>query len=631
MWKSVAAHLNMTPEDLEELIFQHEDLYFALQRRASLRYAMDHGVLASNHECHQLKDDNARISQRAADILGRFQGECAWIDLQYQKIEDARKEKEVRKLEAEARRAEAEAYARSDKRIKHEKCVDEWPNEHRDWFPPSPEGWLALGIYEYVLFSTSAELAADRDADFREQCMNRQIALPDSGPVPYWMRPEYANAGRRVVGWAPGDPKRFAHDILAVNKIPGEANLTDIIRKLDQLLRAGALEELKEQASREQDLASRERERPEEGDDNNTTGPPIPRDPKPPGDSGCGAADVCQGLKPLATSADPGGAEHSNDPGGVNERSQGFQPLAPVGAASPSPSPSPSHHDPLPPSPREADREERAANENVDHHRDPRSEEPQVRAGHDTQPPQVDGRVSQQKRQRNPHAKKPKPANQDRHARVPRAAKSRRKDDLARQGRHRHRYQPKYWYPRINHWLRSWFVTKEPKHRHRQDRERDAHRTHHEGGQTERRPPGPRGLRGPISAQILADERHRRRAERGAGEIPERLPLESDPVGRGGCGAEAIHDREKPQLAGRDRQAIHRGRDADAQQAPDERHVGHEIRPGEFEPRLPLRENDEQHDAADEVRRVPSRARCRQSRDRPTAPRRSRASTPGAR
>ena len=62
--------------------------------------------------------------------------------------------------------------------------MDEWPNEHRDWFPPSPEGWLALGIYEYVLFSTSAELAADRDADFREQCMNRQIALPDSGPCP---------------------------------------------------------------------------------------------------------------------------------------------------------------------------------------------------------------------------------------------------------------------------------------------------------------------------------------------------------------------------------------------------------------------------------------------------------------
>ena len=106
----------------------------------------------------------------------------------------------------------------------------------------------------------------------------RQIALPDSGPVPYWMRPEYVNAGRRVVGWAPGDPKRFAHDLLAVNKIPGEANLTDIIRKLDQLLRAGALEELQEQASRE-------RERPEEGDDDHT-GPPIPRDPKPPTDPG---------------------------------------------------------------------------------------------------------------------------------------------------------------------------------------------------------------------------------------------------------------------------------------------------------------------------------------------------------
>ena len=77
----------MAPEDLDELIFLHEALYFALQRRASLRYAMDHGVLARNHECHQLQNQNPRISQRTADILGRQQGECAWIDLQFRKQE----------------------------------------------------------------------------------------------------------------------------------------------------------------------------------------------------------------------------------------------------------------------------------------------------------------------------------------------------------------------------------------------------------------------------------------------------------------------------------------------------------------------------------------------------------------
>ena len=60
--------------------------------------------------------------------------------------------------------------------------------------------------------------------------------------------------------------------------------------------------------------------------------------------------------------------------------------------------------------------------------------------------------------------------------------------------------------------------------------------------------------------------------------------------------------REEPQLAGRDRQAIHRGRDAHPQQPPDQRHIGHEVRPGELEPGLPPGEYDQEHDAADEVR-----------------------------
>jgi hypothetical protein len=285
-WAHVAERLHMTYEDLDELIFQNDALYFELQRAASVRHAMDRGVYASNHECNQLKDPNPRISQRAADILGRFQGECAWIDLQFRKQEDAKREREVRKLEAEARIAKAEA--QRGLRFKHRKCVDEWPNDHREWFPHSAEGWLALAIYEYVLFATPAELAADREDDFREQCANRQIALPDSGPMPYWMRPEYVNASRRILGWAPGEPARFAHDILAINKLPAEANRTDVLRKLNQPLKAGLLEELQEKARREQDLASRERERPEEDEDDNdtTTGPPIPRDPKPPSSPG---------------------------------------------------------------------------------------------------------------------------------------------------------------------------------------------------------------------------------------------------------------------------------------------------------------------------------------------------------
>ena len=243
-WSTVAQSLNMAPEELDELIFVHEQLYFEYQRRASIRYSTEHQLIAGFEECKQLRHDNARIAQRAADLLGRFQGECAWIDLQFRKLENAEKEKEVRKLEAEARIAEADAEIKRDKRPKAAICADEWPNDHREWFPITPEGWLALAIYEYVLFSTPAELAADRETDFREQCLNRQIQLPDAEPLPYWMRPEYGDAARTAVGWAPGGSKRFAHDILAVNKVPAVANLTDVVRKLDQVLKLGTPSDL---------------------------------------------------------------------------------------------------------------------------------------------------------------------------------------------------------------------------------------------------------------------------------------------------------------------------------------------------------------------------------------------------
>ena len=270
------------PRTSTNSIFQHEALYFALQRRASLRYAMDHGVLASNHECHQLQNQNPRISQRTADILGRQQGECAWIDLQFRKQELAEEKERTKQLEAEARRAEAEAYAKSDKRIKHEKCVDEWPNEHRDWFPPSPEGWLALGIYEYVLFSTSAELAADRDADFREQCMNRQIALPRFRPRALLdasrVRATPAAASSAGPPATPSASPTTSSPSTRSPARPTSPTSSASSTRLHPRRRAGGTAQ--SIAAQPDSANGTDPDHPED----DPTGPPVPREPGPPGD-----------------------------------------------------------------------------------------------------------------------------------------------------------------------------------------------------------------------------------------------------------------------------------------------------------------------------------------------------------
>ena len=64
-------------------------LYFEYQH--ARQHPLRHGASAAGRPARVPPaplHENPRISQRTADILGRFQGECAWIDLQFRKLEE---------------------------------------------------------------------------------------------------------------------------------------------------------------------------------------------------------------------------------------------------------------------------------------------------------------------------------------------------------------------------------------------------------------------------------------------------------------------------------------------------------------------------------------------------------------
>src|SRR5262249_39704707 len=143
--------------------------------RTTLEERQESGLVLRN----QLVDEDPKIVQRSADIICRVQVDNAQIDLQYRKHELEIGRLKVQELEAQAQIATAAVEATRDRRPKSAKPAFEWSEDYHDWFPNSPEGYNALGIFEYVMLTNAQQLAADRERDFREQCVNRQIQLPD--------------------------------------------------------------------------------------------------------------------------------------------------------------------------------------------------------------------------------------------------------------------------------------------------------------------------------------------------------------------------------------------------------------------------------------------------------------------
>ena len=238
-WKQVGEKMNANPEELEELSQIHDKRYRKYLENADKRTRLEERQESGLALRNQLVDDDPKTVQRSADIICRVQVDNAHIDLQRRKQNLELKQLKVRELEAQAQIAAAAVEATRDRRPKSAKPAFEWSEDYHDWFPNSPEGYNALGIYEYVLLTNAQQLAADRERDFREQCVNRQIQLPDADPLPFWMRPDFDQHCRAAVGWTPGSIERYAHDILAINQPGSPPNMTDVIRKYAEMVRDG--------------------------------------------------------------------------------------------------------------------------------------------------------------------------------------------------------------------------------------------------------------------------------------------------------------------------------------------------------------------------------------------------------
>ena len=101
-----------------------------------------------------------------------------------------------------------------------------------------------------------------------------QPADPAAGrrPAAVLDAPEFDQSCRSALGWMPGSLDRYAHDILAVNPPEGPPNMTDVLRVLDERIRA-------RMRSGGED--------PGPGDDSDgANGTPVPREPRPPVDGG---------------------------------------------------------------------------------------------------------------------------------------------------------------------------------------------------------------------------------------------------------------------------------------------------------------------------------------------------------